>query len=339
MSAGIAEQEHQALVTAYGRLQRIAESRSSAAAMKAWRLLSGVDLDGSWQERVGPMLVRILTAGQLLAASSGQTYVDQMVAADGLAPDYAGGAGRVQVRTLAGTASDGRALDTLLEEPLIGVKTLMAGGMTLTQAMLHGQNSLLRIMASEVADAGRGAAGIAMAANRTVTGYVRCIRPGACARCAILAGRWYHYNADFDRHPRCQCYGVPSTKGRRGAITSPTAYFNGLSRTEQGRIFTLAGAQAIRDGADIYAVVNARRKGSLYTFTDTTGLRRQATREGATRRSLYQQRARREQGLVDPRNPRSGPPAGPRLTPEAIYRMARSRSQVIELLHRYAYLY
>lgn len=307
--------------------------------MQAWRLLAGADLSGAWESRVGPLLVRILTAGQLLAASSGQTYVDQMVAADGLSSDYEDGASRVQVRTLSGTASDGRTLDTLLEEPLIGVKTLMAGGMTLTQAMLHGQNSLLRIMASEVADAGRSAAGIAMASNRTVTGYVRCIRPGACARCAILAGRWYRYDADFNRHPRCQCYGSPSTKGRRGSTTSASAYFNSLSRAEQGRIFGLAGSQAIRDGADITAIVNASRKGSRYSFTDSTGLSRQATREGATRRSLYQQRARREQGLSDPRNPRSGPLAGPRLTPEAIYRMARSRSEVIALLHRYAYLY
>lgn len=45
----------------------------------------------------------------------------------------------------------------------------------------------------------------------------------------------------------------------RAAFTGPGDYFESLDRAEQDKIFTKAGAQAIRDRADINQVVNARR--------------------------------------------------------------------------------
>jgi hypothetical protein len=119
---------------------------------------------------------------------------------------------------------------------------------------------------------------------------------------------------------------------RRGAPTmDPDQYFRGLSRAEQDRVFTAAGARAIRDGADIGQVVNARR--GLYTVGGRPGgPRLLATREGMTKRGLARQRLKRleAQGRA---------PARHRLTPDAIYQLASDRDDAIRLLYRYGYLY
>lgn len=252
-------QAQEDIIRAYGAAQRRAQLQASIIVDRLWRELALADLTGSWQSGPGPAIVRAVAASQMLAASTGQSYVNAMVAADSLSSDYEPDASRVVTRSFSGVAADGRALDSLLYQPVIHTKVLIKGGMTPQAAKLGGLVNMQRIVASEIGDAGRGAAGVAMAANRTVTGYVRTVRAGACSRCVILAGRWYKYNADFQRHKRCQCYGVPATSARPGRRTDPTKFFNGLSRAEQDRRFTAAGAQAIRDGANINRVVNARR--------------------------------------------------------------------------------
>ena len=94
------------------------------------------------------------------------------------------------------------------------------------------------------------------------------------------------------------------------------------SRSVQDRIFTAAGARAIRDdGADIYQVVNARRGMSPASSALRTTL------EGTTR---YGYAGRR-----------TGPLAGtgqPRLMPEAIYQLAHSREKARALLRQHGYL-
>lgn len=208
--------DRDAVIRAYGDTQRRAALTTAATVERLWRELAANDLSGSWLRGIGDAVVRAVAAGQLAAALPGQQYVDAIVAADGLDSDYTDGAGHVDARSFSGAAADGRALDSLLYLPVIRTKTLIKGGLTLQEAMLGGLVDMQRMVASEVADAGRGSAGVAMVGNRRVTGYVRTIRPGACARCAILAGRWYRYNADFQRHKRCFPAGVvvsgPATK-------------------------------------------------------------------------------------------------------------------------------
>jgi hypothetical protein len=338
---------HTEIAAAYGAAQRKAALQATVRAAALWKELATADLSGSWLQGLGKAMVRAVAAGQLLAASSGQTYVDAMVAADGLVSDYADRASTVNPRALSGVAADGRPLDSLLYLPVIRTKTLIKGGLSLQEAMLGGLVDLQRIVASEVADAGRGAAGVAMVGNRAVTGYVRMVRSGACARCVILAGRWYRYNADFQRHKRCQCYGSPATAARPGRRTDPMSFFNGLSRSEQDRRFTAAGAQAIRDGADIFQVVNARRG---ITTLDAYGRRVVATLEGTTRRgSFYQTIRREEEQRLGIRYAHSaadleqGLPRfrlkTPRLMPSEIYRLAEDREELIRLLRRFGYLH
>ncbi|MEV4437492.1 hypothetical protein AB0K09_00495 [Streptomyces sp. NPDC049577] len=345
MADGIPEQAHAELVAAYGSLQQRAVVQTAAAVARLWRLLDGSDLSRSWLAGVGAALLRAVTAGQILAVTPADAYVRALMAADGLAePDLV--AGRINPRAWGGWAADGRPLDSLLYQPVIRTKTLIRGGMTLQESMTAGLLDLQRIAVSEVADAGRSGLGAAMAADRRVVGYVRVVRPGACARCAILAGRWYRWNADFKRHKRCQCYGVPASEERRGRMVNPQRFFEGLSRAEQNRRFTAAGAQAIRDGADIFAVVNARR--GIYRV-EAYGRQVSATHEGATRRStFYRQMLRETEARTGQRfgTSRADIEQGlpifrlrtPRLLPEEIYRIADGRADVIRLLRRFAYL-
>jgi hypothetical protein len=340
-------QAHEQIVAAYGAAQRRSRLQASIAIERLWRELAAADLTGSWLSGIGPAIVRAVSAGQLLAASTSQTYVDAMVTADGLPNNYVAGAASVNHRALSGVAADGRPLDSLLYLPLIRTKTLIRGGLTLQEALLGGLVDLQRMVASEVADAGSGAASVAMVGNRTVTGYVRMVRTGACARCVLLAGRWYRYNADFQRHKRCQCYGVPATDARPGRRTDPMAFFRSLSRGEQDRRFTAAGAEAIRDGADIYSVVNARR--GIMTL-DAYGRRVVATLEGTTRRGDFYRTIRSEEerrlGIRYAHSAADlerGLPRfrlkTPRLMPSEIYKLAEDREELIRLLRRFGYLH
>jgi hypothetical protein len=273
--------------------------------------------------------------------------VNAVVAADGLTSDYSSQASTVSYRALSGVAADGRSLDTLLYLPIIRTKQLLSGGVTLQDALLGGRVDMMRMVTSEVADAGSGAAGVAMVANRTVTGYIRMVRAGACSRCTILAGHWYRYDAGFLRHKRCECYGVPATSVHFPNTTNPMSIFNGLSRAQQDARFGAAGAQAIRDGADIYSVVNADRG---MTTVDAYGRQVITTTEGTSRRGAYYRQARADaeraagiryaRGVADVEQ---GLPTfnlrTPRLMPSEIYKLTQDREQLIGLLRRYGYLH
>lgn len=339
-------QTHEDIVSAYGAAQRRAVIQTTVRLEQLWKRLQTDDLSRSWLKGLGTAMIRAVAAGQLAAATTGQPYVEAMVRADGLGNDYEAGASHVRPRQFSGVAADGRQLDSLLYLSVIRTKTLIGNGLTLQEAMLGGLTQLQQIAVSEVTDAGRGAAGVAMVANRTVTGYVRQVRPGACARCVILAGRWYRYNADFQRHKRCQCYGVPATEARPGRRTDPMGFFNSLTRGEQNRRFGLGGAEAIRNGADIFSVVNAGR--STITL-DAYGRKVVATLEGTSRRGdFYRQMLREAEQKTGKRFARSradieqGLPRfhlrTPRLTPGEIYRLSADRNELIRLLKRFGYL-
>ena len=105
---------------------------------------------------------------------------------------------------------------------------------------------------------------------------------------------------------------MPAAEQVAGDLTTdPRGYFDSLSKAEQDRHFTKAGAEAIREGADIGRVVNARR-GMDVAGGRATRARRRTTTELAGRRQ--------------------------RLTPEGIYDIATDRDEAIRLLRRHRYL-
>lgn len=316
------------------RQQQLTVRRAAVAAQAIWRTVGVDTLDESWRT-AGPLLVQNMVSAQRTAAAPADAYVTAAVTADGGASDPAGS---IVIGAFVGRAADGRPLASLLYEPWIETRWRLAAGQTRPEAMRGGLATLIRQVGTEVPDAGREAVGVSMAGNRAVKGYVRVLTPPSCARCVILAGRRYRHNAGFQRHPRCDCQAMPVASAHAEALTDPDQYFHGLPRAEQDRIFTAAGAQAIRDGADIGSVVNARR--GMHT-ADAYGQRLASTYDGTTKRGAFFRAERKraiDRGLI----PRSGDGfrlMTPRLLPEEIYKRAGSRDELIAMLRRFGYIH
>ncbi len=318
----------------YRRQQRAVRA-TVAAVMALWRALDE-DVDG-WTRTLPDAAVAV-TVAQTAVTADAQRYVTDVVQAQGASPDPAGA---LVIPSLAGVASDGRPLDTLLALPAVTAKARIASGLDLRQALAAGGYQLATLVATQVADSGRQATSVAMTAERTVTGYRRRLTPPSCSRCTVLAGKTFRWNDGFLRHPRCDCIHVPWV-GSAGDVAGmrafdPRAYFESLPNAEQDRVFTKAGAQAIRDGADIGQVVNARRG-----MATTTGYERRvhATTEATTRRGSAAKQMARELDLdfrkVSGQRYRQA--SVPRLMPEQIYADARDRNDAIRLLKRFGYL-
>lgn len=292
----------------YKKMQRL-QAIAILAAQRAWAGVDSGDLSGSWQSSL-PELAAAVSLVQESAASLGASYGAATLAAQGLyeAPQHF-----VNPEAFAGFASDGRSLAGLLYAPVPHTKGLIAGGMDVKDAVRKGGSFLSMATQTTIADTGRAAAGVDTATRKNV-GYVRMLNPPSCSRCSILAGRFYRWNNGFNRHPKCDCVHVQTTATAaaetEGLIHDPYEYFKGLSASEQDRTYGKAEAQAIRDGSDIFQVVNAKRG------VKPGGL---VTTEGTSKRGNFG------------RN-------GPRLTPEAIYGKGLNRADTLAELERYGYI-
>ncbi|MET7395610.1 hypothetical protein ABZS66_19180 [Dactylosporangium sp. NPDC005572] len=315
-----------------GRQRRLMRS-VSAAMRRLWSSVTFADLDGSWLAVSDTALVTV-TAAQLAAAGTADAYLTAVLAEQGIDP---AGAGRVVPERLAGIASDGRALETLLQRPVVAAKLAIRAGATPTRALATGYATLDLIATTQVGDAGRAADQVALTARRRVGGYTRMISGRCCSRCAILAGRWYRWNTGFLRHPRCRCRHIPSAEDRAGDLrTNPRLYFASLPTADQNRLFTKAGAEAIRDGADISQVVNARRGMST---TRLAGRDLAVTTEGTTTRGVAGRRLGASTTATKAAGDRYRRAKAPRLMPESIYRIADGdREEAIRLLRANGYL-
>lgn len=269
------------------------------------RITAGGLIAARRARRKGAFEVAKVVAGfQLLAARDAVSSVGDMLEEQGIedVPD-----GAVALAPLAGVASDGRPLDTLFE-----------------QAKSDFQFGLM--VATQLQDAARGAASVSIASRQRV-GYVRMLNPPSCSRCAILAGKFYRWNEGFQRHPKCDCRHIPSLEATATDLTTnPDAYFHSLSTAEQDRIFTKAGAQAVRDGADLGQIVNARRGMATAQIGGRSAL---VTTEGTTARGI----AGRQLGaLTKQQGSRYRRSSKPRVMPETIYEVAEDRADAIRLL-------
>lgn len=177
-----------------------------------------------WRSGSVEELARLVTVLQATAASSADPYLD------GFDTEAAG---KVSPLSFAGVSGNGQSLLTLFR-------------MAETEALLQ------TMAATAVQDAGREAVQAGLVARPRIAGYVRVLSPPSCPRCAILAGRFYRWNAGFQRHPRCDCVHQPAAP--TDATTDP------LAALRAGQIAGLSKAdtRAVLDGADLGRVVNAR---------------------------------------------------------------------------------
>jgi hypothetical protein len=309
------------------------ELQSSAAGklLALWRGVNRRHILASWTDAL-PEAVAIITATQLAAAEDGAAYMGAALAAQSL--DLKGP--KVVPRAFAGFAYPLDAttppmdLAGTLSAPAFTALRGIRGGLTLDRAMGGGLNDLLLRSQMQIADAARNSGGVMMASRDKPAGYVRMLNPPSCSRCTVLAGKWFKYNQGFSRHPGCDCRHIPSSESMAEDVTTdPYEYFRSIPQTEQNRTFTKAGAQAIREGADIFQVVNARQ--GMYTSAGGS----KVTREGVTRRGYWgsQQTTRDRKG-----SERYGVSVRQRMMPEEIYKRAKTPERARALLEEYGYI-
>lgn len=310
----------------------------------AWRLMTGRNWERAWRSEVGPRIVETVTAGQEAAAATAEAYVASVLLEQGI---DAAAPTSVDLASLVGVAGDGREVATALYGGVIKAAkaqyrpeiAALPQAASLDAALAEAEQWLEQVLNTIMADTVRATETVAIAQRPWVDGYVRMLDPkNPCSRCVILAGQFYLFNAGFDRHPECRCVHIPAMEDEAESIlTNPDRYFNSLSAAEQDRVFTAAGAEAVRLGADLTQVVNARRgmntaqqnprgwipKGRMEAV-QMFGRDVFVTTEGVTKRGIY--------GKTRGKKP-------VRLMPESILSIAKDRDDAIRLLTVYGYIF
>jgi hypothetical protein len=183
------------------------QKRRSAATWlevaREWATI-GSDFDAGWR-RVGPNIALLVASAQLGSAQDGAAYVAASLASQGTPVQPVG---VLDPRGIAGVASDGRPLESLLYGAVVRARSVKAD--SLVERVNAGRLWLSMAVATQVADAGRDAVKVSVTARHGVS-WVRVVSPPCCQRCAVLSGRVYHFSQSFQRHPGCDCSMIPQT--------------------------------------------------------------------------------------------------------------------------------
>ena len=308
--------------------------------LAAWRPNSPQD-PNAWFATHALPFTEMVTHGQLLAAQAAIASAD--VALDlqhyDVVPELS-----ADPEAFAGVTGSG--------DPVMGLAYAQAQKITelvdaeapiveRAQAWQHAGVMLATATQTAISDAARMAILTHLAA-RPGTTWIRVVRPPCCARCAILAGKKGGSSMRFLRHPGCDCTAIPVSEATSDMhklfYFDAKAYFDDLSPEQQAKVFTKAGAKAIRDGADINQVVNARR--GMKAITSAGGRRRLITTEGTTKRGWASEYLREQYGAVlQKAGGRYRRTSVARLMPEEIYRIAGDdRDLALALLHKNGFL-
>lgn len=320
----------------YALAQRRETHAATAAVRRLWRAM-GDDFDLTYA-RIEPRLLAVVTTAQGRMAAAAQDYIPEVMTQTGLAHATTP-AGRTSVASLVGVDGSGRSLGSLLYGSVTDAKAAVGGGAPVSVALRRGGRWLDTAVTSTLSDTGRQSEALAIGVRPEVTWYVRMLTAPSCSRCVLLAGKRFRSATEFDRHPGCDCRHIPAAESVAGDMTvDPAAYFRDLTRAQQEASFGVAGSEAIRAGADIGQVVNARRG---MAPSQVGGQRVLTTTEGMTRRGLAYQRIGSAHGAardvkVAGQRYRSSPVL--RLMPETIAKVATDHDDYLRLLYTYGYL-
>ena len=283
----------------------------------AWRKVEPNRVKASWADLYAGIRPRVLDY-QYAAAQEGASYSARSLAQIG---DYESPSMFVDPMGFVGSDGEGLGLDSYLAVPASQTVKNLSEGMAPAVALDKGGKKLDQLASVMLADIGRQAAAVDVAARAGV-GYVRMVNPPTCKDCLVLAGRTYRWNKGFLRHPGCDCVHVPAkdSSTHEGMVVDPYEHFHSLSSEQQNALFGEANAEAIREGADIFQVYNSSRTGKM----SQNG---HFTREGRSRHGTAGQLLK---------------PGQKRLTPEGIYWQADqfglSREETLDLLRTHGYL-
>lgn len=279
----------------------------------ALRKVAPTGVDTTWEPWARKLEKRITQAQETIAGRATITTIDTLAHQDTwVSPDsmtnpagYAGLAFNSNTRTV-------------LHIPARTFKETYSETSSYYAAHKRAQASLDRIIRTVIADTERAAMGTNVALREGV-GYVRMVQMPACSRCIMLAGRFYRWNKGFLRHPNCDCVHIPTTAKdftqaqELGLAQDPYEAFHSLSQAQQDQAFGKYGAQAIRDGADLFQIINAQasRKGAFTTY-------------GTTQRAYAGKRLK---------------PGQRRILPETAYTWAKGdRQTALKLLEEHGYI-
>lgn len=234
------------------RVQQGIAATTAAAAARLWGRV-GDDFDRSWGEVRGRMLT-IVETGRAATVAAALPYTAAALKETGQDADPVG---VLNAGTFLSSAPDGRTVVGLLDEAPIKAKVAVGGGLPAADALSSAGKWLTMSVLTLMADTRREVYGADIIQRPTVTGFVRMLNPPSCKDCIVLAGKWFRWNTGFDRHPRCDCMHIPASEDAAGDMrTDPYAMFNEMTPEEQEKTFGRSEARALREGADIYQVVN-----------------------------------------------------------------------------------
>jgi hypothetical protein len=240
----------------YAQQQQIAVLTVSAA-KRLWRGMTD-DFSGSFAG-IRPALLETVQLGRAAAISTSLAYTPAVLAeTNQVAPAF----GALVPATFLDASPNGFPMVDVLSGAVVQAKVAVAGGSSASAALESSGKWLSGVLLSVMADTGRAVVSADIAQRPALGGYTRMLNPPSCSRCAILAGRWYRWNEGFLRHPRCDCRHIPASEDVAGDLTTdPYKYFQSLSKDEQAAAFGKSESRAIRDGGDIYRVVNVKQNG------------------------------------------------------------------------------
>ena len=245
-----------AAVEQYERQQVIA-AITVKAMLRIWRQ-AGPDFEASWMAVRRPMLAR-LQLGRAASVHAAMQYTSTVLEATG---QRGTPFGALIPSAFLEAEPNGMPVGTTLDSVPVKAKVAIRSGASVAEALAAASTFISGVGLTNLADTRRDVYQADMVQRPRVTGYVRMLNPPSCARCVILAGKRFQWNQGFRRHPRCDCIHIPASESVAGDMTvDPYAYFNSLSEKDQAKYFGKVQAQAVRDGADIYRVVNLGQKG------------------------------------------------------------------------------
>jgi hypothetical protein len=268
------------------------QALSTAAATEVGRRWSrmGDEFDASWV-RVKPGVLATIEDARAGAVDAAVGYTAAVLAETGQRDSPVG---TLAPAAFLSSAPDGRSMSTLLDEAVVTAKTAVGRGASAAEALQVGRRWLTMTTLTVMADTRREVYSADIVQRPTITGYVRMLNPPSCRRCIILAGRWYRWNTGFQRHPRCDCMHIPGPEDVVGdERTDPYATFRGMSPAQQEKVFGRSEARAIRDGADIFRVVNTKQRG----LATVSGARRYGAPSRLTVDDIYRQAGTRTNAI------------------------------------------
>jgi hypothetical protein len=325
--------------TEYARASRREQRAALAAIRRQWRRM-GPDFDSSWAE-IAPTLLAIIGLAQRRTAELADAYIPAVLEETGQTRSIHAAA-ETRIEAFVGVTGAGVTVADQVSVAPIRAKQAVAGGASQDQALVSAGQWLTATSGTILSDTGRAVETTGMA-TRNVSGYVRMLSPPSCGRCAVLAGKFYHANQGFQRHPGCDCRHIPASEAIGGDMTLDlNAYLGSLDEAGQVKVL---GSKANREawskyGAEPQQIINSYR-GGIRTAQDVRGNTVRYTTDAATRRSLATYRMRnasrleRDAGAIRLANGKTGLV---RRMPETILRTSSSPEAVVRQLRLYGWI-